>query len=57
MNTNSFNLCPVCVFNYSCVLTSHKSQVWSCSEFEEGKPADQPTSEIVLEPQLELVNH
>ena len=58
MNANSFNICPGCVHMYSCVLTSLKSQVWSCSEFEEGiKAKTQPKPECLPERQLEMANH
>lgn len=35
MKTNPFNICPTCVYNETCVLTTEKSQVWSCSEYDE----------------------
>lgn len=35
MKTHSFNLCPSCLYKNSCVLTTLKSQVWSCSEYDE----------------------
>lgn len=36
MKSNPFNICPTCFYRESCVLTTQKSQVWSCSEYEEG---------------------
>jgi hypothetical protein len=36
MKTNSFNICPTCTHRETCVLTNQKSQVWSCSEYDEG---------------------
>ncbi len=38
MKTNPFNICPTCKQKDSCVLTDSKSQVWSCSEYEELAP-------------------
>lgn len=35
MKTNQFNICPSCIHVKTCVLTAQKSQVWSCSEYEE----------------------
>lgn len=35
MNTNKFNICPSCIHVKTCVLTTQKSQVWSCSEYDE----------------------
>ena len=34
MKTAELNICPDCVHAKSCVLTTHKETVWSCSEFE-----------------------
>ncbi|RDK89174.1 hypothetical protein [Marinirhabdus gelatinilytica] len=36
MKPNTFNICPTCIHRDSCVITHDKSQVWSCSEYEEG---------------------
>lgn len=41
MNTNKTNLCPSCQHNRSCVLTSHKESVWSCSEYDEHKEVEE----------------
>ncbi|WP_158676870.1 hypothetical protein [Pukyongia salina] len=35
MKSNSFNICPSCIHNAYCVITHNKSDVWSCSEYEE----------------------
>jgi len=35
MKANPFNICPTCVHRETCVLTQQKSQVWSCSEYDE----------------------
>ncbi|GGX06567.1 hypothetical protein GCM10007384_05350 [Aquimarina muelleri] len=35
MKSNPFNICPTCVHENTCVLTTQKSQVWSCSEYDE----------------------
>lgn len=35
MKENPFNICPTCVHKDTCVLTQQKSQVWSCSEYDE----------------------
>lgn len=35
MKANPFNICPTCIHRETCVLTDQKSQVWSCSEYEE----------------------
>lgn len=35
MKANQFNLCPSCIHLEMCVLTSQKSKVWSCSEYDE----------------------
>jgi hypothetical protein len=35
MKTNNFNLCRECTHINSCVLTSQKEKVFSCSEFDE----------------------
>jgi len=35
MKSNPFNICPTCNHSETCVLTDQKSQVWSCSEYEE----------------------
>ncbi|QYA26700.1 hypothetical protein G3I01_14765 [Gramella sp. MT6] len=44
MKSNHFNICPTCIHKNSCVLTSQKSKVWSCSEYEEN--IRDPTSSI-----------
>lgn len=38
MKTNAFNICPTCIHKETCVLTTQKSQVWSCSEYDELAP-------------------
>lgn len=35
MKPNKFNICPSCKHFETCVLTKHKSQVWSCSEYDQ----------------------
>jgi len=35
MKINHFNICPTCEHQNTCVLTNQKSQVWSCSEYDE----------------------
>ncbi len=35
MKVNDFNICPECLRYKTCVLTHDKSQVWSCSDFEQ----------------------
>ncbi|AXP79359.1 hypothetical protein CJ739_259 [Mariniflexile rhizosphaerae] len=35
MDTNHFNICPSCTHVKYCVLTTQKSQVWECSEYDE----------------------
>ncbi|MFC4689934.1 hypothetical protein ACFO5T_05790 [Dokdonia genika] len=35
MKANTFNICPTCIHRDTCVLTTQKSQVWSCSEYDE----------------------
>lgn len=42
MKLNAFNICPTCIHRDTCVLTTQKNQVWSCSEYEEG------TAEITI---------
>lgn len=37
---NHFNICPSCMHRNSCVLTTQKDKVWSCSEFDQQKPKD-----------------
>ncbi|WP_159017765.1 hypothetical protein [Algibacter sp. L3A6] len=46
MSVNQFNICPSCVHCKTCVLTSQKDKVWSCSEYEEE----------ALEPSFSLAN-
>jgi len=29
-----FNICPSCKHFNTCVLTTHKEEVWSCSEYD-----------------------
>ncbi|PZX43561.1 hypothetical protein LX97_00562 [Nonlabens dokdonensis] len=41
MKPNTFNICPTCIFRNTCVLTTQKNQVWSCSEYQEGKAEKQ----------------
>ena len=36
MKPNAFNICSTCIHKDLCVLTTKKSQVWSCSEYDEG---------------------
>lgn len=38
MKSNAFNICPSCIYKNLCVLTTQKSQVWSCSEYDELAP-------------------
>ena len=40
MKTNELNICPDCVHFKTCVLTTHKEKVWSCSEFENAQFLD-----------------
>lgn len=40
MKTNSFNICPTCVHRETCILTDQKTQVWSCSEYNEETSED-----------------
>jgi hypothetical protein len=40
MKTHPLNLCPSCLYNNTCVLTTLKSQVWSCSEYDEDNHKD-----------------
>ncbi|WP_194852269.1 hypothetical protein [Nonlabens antarcticus] len=35
MKKLDFNICPACMHKETCVLTHEKSQVWSCSDFDE----------------------
>ena len=35
MNINTINICPTCMHKNSCVLTTQKSKVWNCSEYDE----------------------
>jgi len=57
MKSNPFNICPTCVNRDTCVLTDQKSQVWSCSEYEEEITATKLESEpkITSEKQQEPV--
>ncbi|WP_425075672.1 hypothetical protein [Psychroserpens sp. S379A] len=32
---NHINICPSCEHRKTCVLTTQKDKVWSCSEFDE----------------------
>lgn len=32
---NHINICPSCLHVSSCVLTTQKDKVWSCSEYDE----------------------
>jgi len=41
MKSNAFNICPTCIHSDTCVLTTQKSQVWSCSEYDELAPETQ----------------
>lgn len=34
---SSFNICPSCMHQNSCVLTAQKDKVWSCSDYDEVK--------------------
>ncbi len=34
MKSPGFNICPECLHANTCALTTQKSKVWSCSEFE-----------------------
>ncbi|MHA7944191.1 hypothetical protein ACJOV8_014030 [Formosa sp. 3Alg 14/1] len=34
MKSSELNICPDCVHRKTCVLTTQKEKVWSCSEFE-----------------------
>jgi ssDNA-binding Zn-finger/Zn-ribbon topoisomerase 1 len=43
MKANTFNICPTCTHREYCVLTDLKSQVWSCSEY------DEKTSNVIFE--------
>lgn len=36
MKSNTFNICPTCIYRNTCVLTTQKNQVWFCSEYQEG---------------------
>jgi|GEM_PF-613283 len=47
MNSNPFNLCPTCIYNTSCVLTDQKSQVWSCSEYDEAAEINDASPEPI----------
>lgn len=35
MNLNALNICTTCIHRNTCVLTTQKSQVWCCSEYDE----------------------
>ena len=53
---NPFNICPNCNHLNSCVLTSQKDKVWSCSEYDEQKPKEAILEqELEQKPELELV--
>ena len=32
---NHINICPSCIHRNTCVLTTQKDKVWSCSEYDE----------------------
>lgn len=53
---NHFNICPTCIHQNYCVLTTQKEKVWSCSEFDESLP-DEVITEIapINERVLQLV--
>ncbi|UAB80103.1 hypothetical protein INR76_08135 [Marixanthomonas sp. SCSIO 43207] len=55
MKINSFNICPTCAHITSCVLTDQKSQVWSCSEYEETSSEIEKEPEQIPEMEFELV--
>ena len=45
-----FNICPICIHQSYCALTTQKDKVWSCSEFDAIEPSD---SIIKSKPQIE----
>ena len=49
---NHFNICPSCMHRSTCVLTTQKNKVWSCSEFDEEIPSKY-NLEAVQEPELQ----
>ena len=40
MKTTDLNICPDCVHFKTCVLTTQKEKVWSCSEYETAQYLD-----------------
>ena len=48
MKANAFNICPTCVHKKTCVLTTQKSQVWSCSEYEEKEAKTQANIKLMI---------
>ncbi len=57
MKTNSFNICPTCMHKDTCVLTEQKSQVWSCSEYDEALFEDKNEPSPIPEMEYELATH
>lgn len=38
MSTNHFSICLSCINQYTCILTTQKDKVWSCSEYDDNLP-------------------
>ncbi|WP_165806021.1 hypothetical protein [Marixanthomonas spongiae] len=57
METNSFNICPTCLHRNTCVLTEQKSQVWSCSEYDEAGFEGKGQPQILPEMEYEMATH
>lgn len=49
MKINTKSLCSSCLYKASCILTSNKNFIWSCSEFEE-KLEDNNNQNSILAP-------
>ncbi len=47
MNLNALNICTTCIHRNMCVLTTQKSQVWCCSEY------DEETNQLNVKPENE----
>lgn len=55
MNTLDRSLCRTCRYKVSCSLTSNKSFIWSCSEYELAQDTVKTQEPQVLTNKLDLV--
>ena len=57
MKSNPFNICPTCIYSDTCVITHHKNQVCSCSEYQEGKAETTvpPKLNKIAQPEMAMI--